>query len=231
MSNAVEVFDIQAFRIARGVSAWNRIKATAAEQRDLWRAVGEALLEGRKLHPSNQKFGQWCKEVGFEDLPPDSRTAAMWWADVSRNDCGTAPPRDLTHPVALRTWHREQAQEALLPEDLKSLEPTPSAPSLPPEDAEKVVKLIHRSRTGDEGSPIAQRMVKGLAKRHDMTEEQLEEAAKNGAPDSYFRFAPPVQQSLNDFRTGLRSAVRNMLDDSVPLEAVKAILIQLANTL
>jgi len=39
--------------VARGQRAWNRIKATAAEQRELWREVGEALLVGRRMHKAD----------------------------------------------------------------------------------------------------------------------------------------------------------------------------------
>jgi hypothetical protein len=67
-------------QVARGQAAWSRIKATAAEQRELWRDVGAALLVGRKLHPSNQKFSQWCKEHCF-DMAAPVRSDAIWFAE------------------------------------------------------------------------------------------------------------------------------------------------------
>jgi hypothetical protein len=85
--------------ILRGQTAWNRLKATAAEQRQLWREVGEALLEGRRLHPSNQAFGAWCKEQGFDDLSSQYRSAAMFlakeWVTVSRITGNVSDPIQL----------------------------------------------------------------------------------------------------------------------------------------
>ena len=70
--------------VARGQRAWGRIKATAAEQRELWREVGEALLVGRRLHKSDKLFGQWIKEHGFGDMDRRYRADSMWLAEVSR---------------------------------------------------------------------------------------------------------------------------------------------------
>ncbi|WP_396328910.1 hypothetical protein [Burkholderia anthina] len=66
--------------VLRGQRAWGRIKATAAEQRQLWKEVGEALLAGRKLHTSDKLFGQWCAEHGF-DMKQQDRSGAMWLAE------------------------------------------------------------------------------------------------------------------------------------------------------
>ena len=56
------------YLLIHGSRAWSRIKATAAEQRELWRDVGEALLVGRRMHKSNQAFSQWLKETGFAEI-------------------------------------------------------------------------------------------------------------------------------------------------------------------
>ena len=88
--------------VARGQRAWGRIKATAAEQRELWREVGEALLVGRKLHKADQKFSQWCKEMGFGDLHRNDRSAAMWlaehWSSLQHSDATAG----LTHPRRIK---------------------------------------------------------------------------------------------------------------------------------
>lgn len=107
--------------------AWARLKTTAAEQRLLWRQVGEALAYGRALHPSNQAFGAWCIEQGF-DMSVNARTDAMWlaaeWTNLSHNDCET------THPTAIRKAHRE------------GLADTPPAPDLALEVPSKVTAGI-----------------------------------------------------------------------------------------
>ncbi len=129
-------------RIDRGVRAWGRIKATAAEQRELWREVGEALLVGRKLHKADRAFSQWCKATGFGDIHRNYRAASMWLATVHV----LLAPDGVSDPIELRRLHTEQEASQALPEDLKAIpEPIPQAPVLAPEDAEKVVKLIHRA--------------------------------------------------------------------------------------
>lgn len=107
--------------------AWSRIKTTAAEQRQLWREVGEALLEGRNQCPGNKQFGAWCMDMGFCDIKPDTRTAAMWWATVCPAMIAELPS-DITHPVALRTAYRDlEASKPPAPElDLSA----PADPSL-----------------------------------------------------------------------------------------------------
>lgn len=139
--------------VARGQAAWGRIKATAEEQRELWRRVGEALNVGRKLNPSNQAFGKWCKEMGF-DMNPSVRSNAMWYAlnHASCNGCKTDG-----HPTAIRQWFNEQPKEPL-PADLQDTQvEVKSIPSMDQKTAEKVAKLANRAKSGDEGSEIAQR--------------------------------------------------------------------------
>lgn len=84
------------------------IETTAAEQRELWRDVGEALLVGRKQNPSNKEFSKWCKENGFGDMDRRDRADAMWltehWSLLSN---GTTTP-GLSHPHRIRVWFNEQ---------------------------------------------------------------------------------------------------------------------------
>lgn len=63
--------------VAGGQRGRGRIKATAAEQRQIWKEVGEALLVGHKENASNQAFGKWCTEMGF-DMDARVRSDAMW---------------------------------------------------------------------------------------------------------------------------------------------------------
>jgi hypothetical protein len=81
------------------------------------------LLVGRNLHPSNQAFGKWLVEFGFDDIKKDTRSDAVWmsqnWAEVS-NDLTP----DITHPVSIRYWLN--AAQAELP---PSPELTLSAPT------------------------------------------------------------------------------------------------------
>jgi hypothetical protein len=90
------------------------IKKTAAEQRERWREVGEALLEGRKDHPSNQAFGTWCLEQGF-DMKPDLRADSMW---LAQNWSVIGGSEDATHPTWIRKAFRMAEARKLLPADL-----------------------------------------------------------------------------------------------------------------
>lgn len=111
------------YLLIHGSRAWSRIKATAAEQRELWRDVGEALLVGRKLHKADQKFSQWCKEMGF-DMRPQVRSDVMWWASEGYTACKPLVRSDamwlaehwsslqhsdatagLTHPRRIKEWY------------------------------------------------------------------------------------------------------------------------------
>ena len=71
----------------------------------------EALLVGRKLHKSNQAFGQWCKEMGFDDMHRNYRSAAMWlaqnWTAV------TASTTCTSDPIQLQKDFNDQPKEAL----------------------------------------------------------------------------------------------------------------------
>lgn len=132
--------------VLRGQRAWSRIKTTAAEQRQLWREVGEALLELRAQHSSNQAFGARCLEEGF-DMARADRADSMWlaenWTSLSHGDT------TLTHPRRIREEYRDlQASKPPAPElDLSA----PADPSLARiaavmPVAAKVRKLVHSRR-------------------------------------------------------------------------------------
>lgn len=135
--------------VARGQRAWGRIKATAAEQRELWREVGEALLVGRRLHKADQKFSQRCKDNGFGDMHRKARANAMWWAEVGRD---VTPPVDLTHPTNIREWFNEQKTTSILPADLAEVEAEKvETIELDQRSAERVAKVINRAKGNGKG--------------------------------------------------------------------------------
>lgn len=213
--------------VARGQRAWGRIKTTAAEQRELWKQVGEALLVGRKENPSNQAFGKWLVEYGFDDIKADTRADAMWlsqsWAVIG------SPEHDLTHPTNIRKWHRDQPKEPL-PADLSDIKvEVKPVPVVDRKTAEKVAKLVNRAKTNDEGSDIAQRHLEAVAKKHGVTTDELKEAASVQAPYSYFQFSPDQVKSLTEFKTDLLQAYRDMLDEGLTKDAIVSIYMNVIN--
>jgi hypothetical protein len=141
-------------KILRGQRAWGKIKATAQEQRELWREVGEALLVGRRIHKSNQAFGKWLVEYGFDDIKYATRADSMWLAEQDRAVFQSLD-NEITHPVAVRQWHRENVKPAyVLPLDLADLNATPVPPTvqLDTRSAERIAKTIHRSKSNNEGA-------------------------------------------------------------------------------
>lgn len=215
--------------VARGQRAWNRIKATAAEQRELWREVGEALLVGRRMHKADQKFSQWCKEMGF-DMRPQVRSDVMWWASEGYTAC--KPPADLTHPTHLRQWAREQKQTALLPADLSDIQAESiETIELDERSAEKVAKLSRRAKAGDEGSAIAKRHIEALAKKHNTTVQKLEEAAAVTSPAAYYCFTPAQIEALKEVRESVMATIPELESDGLSREAIAAVFMNVAKML
>lgn len=214
--------------VARGQRAWGRIKATAAEQRELWREVGEALLVGRRLHKSNQAFGQWLKDHGFDDIKTNTRADAMWFAEsyaVLRS-----PDNELTHPTNIRKWFNEQKTTSILPADLAEVEAEKvETIELDQRSAERVAKVINRAKANDEGSEIAKRHVEALAKKHNTTPEKLEEATAAAAPTTFFQFSPDLIESLDEMRRGLIEDAHAMKEAGVSKEAIVAIYTNVIN--
>lgn len=211
--------------VVRGQRAWGRIKATAAEQRELWKDVGEALLVGRKLHPSNQAFGQWCKEVGF-DMDAPTRSDSMWFASYRG---GNTIPADLSHPKNIRQWDRDQPKEAL-PADLDAAEVTKTTKvDIDQRTAERLAKVSRRSKTDDEGAPIAQRQYEAVAKKHGVTTDELDAAVSQAVPFTYFQFSPDQVKSLMAFKDDLVGAYHDLLEEGLTKEAVVAIYMNILN--
>ncbi|MCA8110286.1 hypothetical protein [Burkholderia cepacia] len=164
--------------VLRGQRAWGRIKATAAEQRQLWKEVGEALMVGRKLNSADRAFKQWCDEHGFGDMARCDRADAMWLAVYDG-----PTPEGLTHPTRIRQWHREQASETPpAPEVDLSSSPAPR-PRLTIETAKKVNKLTAMSQSGEgQEQETAKKYLKKQAEKFGMKPEELSELAGKTDP-------------------------------------------------
>lgn len=218
--------------VARGQRAWNRIKATAAEQRELWREVGEALLVGRRMHKSDKLFGQWVKEHGFDDLDRRDRVSAMWlaehWGLLSHGETVAG----LTHPRRIKEWYEEQQHTALLPADLSDIQAESiETIELDERSAEKVAKLSRRAKAGDEGSAIAQRHIEALAKKHNTTVQKLEEAAAVAAPAAYHCFTPKQIEALTEVRESVMATIPELEKDGLSREAIAAVFMNVARML
>ena len=217
--------------VARGQRAWHRIKATAAEQRELWREVGEALLVGRRMHKSDKLFGQWVKEHGFDDIKPRTRSAAMWLAETYSAMVADYPP-EITHPVALQEWFNEQQHTALLPADLSDIQAESiETIELDERSAEKVAKLSRRAKAGDEGSAIAKRHIEALAKKHNTTVQKLEEAAAVTSPAAYYCFTPAQIEALKEVRESVMATIPELESDGLSREAIAAVFMNVAKML
>lgn len=191
--------------IRKGQQAWGRIKATAEEQRILWLEVGVALMYGKlkENRADGQKFSEWVSEK-FPGLSARYASAALWCSDNSAYYAESL--EGVSDPIEAQRLIGEHQATKALPSDLQDITPTPAV-VLSQRDAERVAKVVLRASSGDEGAAIASRHLDGLAKKHGTTEEGLKEAAKVGAPDTYFRFSPTVQLQLDDFRAGLRESI------------------------
>jgi hypothetical protein len=227
----------QAF-IRKGQRAWTAIKATAEEQRTLWLEVGVALMYGKLKEnrpvvardqrglPRYQKFSDWVADV-FPELKPRYVSAALWVAENSayyaENLGGVSDPIEaqrMAGGVALD-----------LPSDLKEAAPPVKTAALPTGTAVKVNKLHHRSTSGDEGSDIARRHLKVFADQHGLDLEALLRAAAEGDPDGRHRFSPPMQSSIDQWRDRIRKDTSEMVRGGLSIEAIKHLLINLANSL
>jgi len=144
--------------------------------------VGEALLVGRKLHKSDNKFSEWCKDHGFGDMKRDTRADSLWLA--SNWNSGIASlDTEITHPTNIRAGHRELVQKLMLPEDLRDLKVSEKPTvTLDQRSAERLAKVINRANSGDGGSETAKRHVESIAKKHGVSSEELREVVSHADP-------------------------------------------------
>lgn len=189
--HATAVVSLSDAVVTRGVHAWSRIKSTAAEQRQLWREVGEALRYGRALHKADRAFAQWVREQGFSDIKADYRTAAMWlaqnWDEVVR----ICSDLSVSNPVALRKAHRE-AQTVTPPSPELSLEgallSTPTATQFIEKVApvaKKVNKLAAMAERGEgQEKATAQKYLDKKAKELGLPTEELVELGQKLDPEA-----------------------------------------------
>ncbi|WP_321852630.1 hypothetical protein [Burkholderia diffusa] len=163
--------------IAKGIRAWSRIKSTVAEQRQLWREVGEALLVGRRLFPSNNKFGAWCVEKGF-DMDRRYRAAAMWvaenWQAVVRNT------DNASDPIQLQKDHAAATESAVLGDKaLDTPEPSVNLQAVA-QQARKINALANSAAAGDE---TAKRHLDKKSKDFGGSVEEVVKTARAVAPE------------------------------------------------
>ena len=234
MTTALATVDLterraQAF-IRKGQRAWKEIKATAAEQRTLWLEVGVALMYGKikENRKAGQKFSEWVQEI-FPGLPERSVPDAIWFA--SNSETLSEIPAGVADPICIKRWFNEQEAIQALPTDLQETPAPEPTVVLPKATAVKVNKLVHRSTTDDEGSETAARHLKAFARQHGIDLDALVKAAAEGDPDGYHRFDPPIQQSIDTWRTNMQAGVAAMERTGLSREAIKHLLINLANSL
>jgi hypothetical protein len=216
--------------VARGQRAWSKIETTAAEQRQLWREVGEALAYGRLGNPANQKFGHWCKDMGF-DMDFRVRNDAMWLAGQG-NSVLQSLDNGLTHPTAIRQYIKKQEASSALPEDLKDVSITTRAvPTMDDRTAEKVGKLVRRAASNDEGSEIAKRHLESVAKTHGVSSEDLTEAASIQSPASFYQFTPAQLGMLQELKSNVEANALIMESSGFNREAIAKVFVNVAQNL
>lgn len=104
----------------------------------------------RRLHKADQKFSQWLKDHGFDDIKSATRADAMRLADnwsiaAINLDC------EITHPQRIRDWHRVNQKTIELPADLQNLTIEQKPPvELDARSAERIAKDIKRAEAGGE---------------------------------------------------------------------------------
>lgn len=230
--------------IERGKRAYQKIKVDAATMRENWRAVGEALLVGRKMHPSNQAFGKWCAEEGF-DMDARVRSDAMWlaenWGSVFQRlenavFCSTenagfcSTETTAVTPTEIRRQYNETRKSGPLPVDLSEITPEPIV-ELDQRSAEKITKLVKRSQASDEGSELAKRHVKILAEKHGTTVEKLSKAAARKVPELYYGLTDYQIHHVKDLEEGIENAFKEMLVAGLTPEAVKDVFYRIVDSM
>jgi hypothetical protein len=217
--------------IKKGQQAWSQIKATAAEQRVLWLEVGVALMYGKQKEnrADGQKFSEWVQGK-FPGLHMAHAADVLWFAENSNSVLEI--PEHLSHPQSIRQWHRDQQAILENADPVLKEGPAPAARvSLDKSIGKRVAALYHRSKTNDEGSPIAIKHLTAYAKQHGVTEEELIVAAQESAPDAYYRFSPSAQQQIDHWRSSVRLDISAMERTGLPREAIRSLLINLAHSL
>ena len=182
------IIPIQNAVVAKGQRAWAHIKATAAEQRASWVAIGAALAYGKALHPSTKAFGQWVIENGFGDIPSSTRTDAIWLAGTCPT---TVVDQTVTHPTTIRKEYNEARKATATPlvDSSMHIQSPTAAPQATREAVwavkSKVLKVnAHATATKGQEQETAQRYLDKKAAEYGMTTEELVGMAKKLSPEA-----------------------------------------------
>lgn len=129
------------------------------------------------MFPSNNKFGAWCVEKGF-DMDRRYRAAAMWvaenWQAVVRNT------DNASDPIQLQKDHAAATESAVLGDKaLDTPEPTVNLQAVA-QQARKINALANSAAAGDE---TAKRHLDKKAKDFGGSVEEVVKAARAVAPE------------------------------------------------
>lgn len=213
--------------IERGKRAYQKIKVDAVTMRENWRMVGEALLVGRRMYPSNQAFGKWCKDEGF-DMDASTRSNAMWVAE--NFSVSQQLQNKESHPTGIRQAYNEALRSGPIPLELREVTSKPTI-ELDTRSAEKVVKLVKRSKGNDEGSAIAKKHVGILAEKHGVSAKELERAAARKAPELYHGLTPIQINHIKQVEEAIGQTCIEMVEDGFTKESVKDIFYKFVDAL
>ncbi len=126
------------------------------------------------MNPSNQAFGKWLVECGFDDIKQTTRADAMWlannWSVLQSLD------NEISHPANIRMAHNESQSD---------LPPTPGLTLTPPSrltasieqvapQAKRINKLVAMAELGEgQEKETAQRYLNKKAKEFGMEAGEL----------------------------------------------------------
>ena len=205
------IIPLQNVVVAKGQRAWAHIKATAAEQRASWVAIGAALAYGKTLHPSTKAFGQWVIENGFGDIPSSTRTDAIWLAGTCST---TVVDQTVTHPTTIRKEYNEARKATATPlvDSSMHIQSPTAAPRATREAVwavkSKVLKVnAHATATKGQEQETAQRYLDKKAAEYGMTTEELVQMAESLSPEA--GMVPRHMANLNAYKADLRAALGN----------------------
>ena len=126
------------------------------------------------MNPSNQAFGKWLVECGFDDIKKDTRADAMWlaqnWGVIGASD------NEQTHPTWIRKAINESQADLPPTPDLTLTTPsrlTASIEQVAPQ-AKRINKLVAMAELGEgQEKETAQRYLNKKAKEFGMEAGEL----------------------------------------------------------
>ncbi|WP_165770075.1 hypothetical protein [Thauera propionica] len=97
---------------------------------------------GRRQNPSNNRFAEWVKAHGLDDIQPRYRSAAQWLAQNWEAVRSITP--NTSDPIQLQKDFNEQKTTSILPADLAEVEAEKvETIELDQRSAERVAKVIN----------------------------------------------------------------------------------------